>query len=185
MLAKPPAESGDLYTTYCVRLCDGRYFPLQRNAAMSPAEQCRSFCPTAKTKIFSGNKINSAVSSDGSRYADLPTALLYRTRIIEKCTCNGRDAFGVARMDAAADPTLRAGDIVATQGGFTAFTGMRSKRASGLIPISQYPGLANETRQKLSQTKVMPTRQPVVRTPAIASDDNLTRHDNRRAQLFR
>ena len=46
---------------YCVRLCDGRYFPIQRHAGASPAELCHSFCPAAKTTVFSGSKIDTAV----------------------------------------------------------------------------------------------------------------------------
>ena len=30
------------------------------------------------------------------------------------CTCNGKDAFGLAKIDVASDPTLKPGDIVAT-----------------------------------------------------------------------
>ena len=49
-------------TVYCVRTCDGRYFPLQRHAGTSPAELCQSFCPAAKTMVFSGSKIDTAVA---------------------------------------------------------------------------------------------------------------------------
>ncbi len=34
------------------------------------------------------------------------------------CTCNGRDAFGLASFDVKNDPTLRPGDIVSTKDGF-------------------------------------------------------------------
>ena len=39
---------------------------------------------------------------------------MYRQKIVEGCTCNGKDSFGLARIDVASDPTLRPGDIVAT-----------------------------------------------------------------------
>src|SRR5262245_14373132 len=39
-----PATPGPA-TAYCVRLCDGRYFPLERHAPASPAELCTAFCP--------------------------------------------------------------------------------------------------------------------------------------------
>ena len=44
--------SGGGGQAFCVRTCDGRYFPLQRNAHASPAELCKSFCPAARTMVF-------------------------------------------------------------------------------------------------------------------------------------
>ena len=101
-----------------------------------------------------------ASAADGSRYANLDTALLYRTRAVNNCTCNGRDAFGVARLDVASDPTLRAGDIVAINGGFAAYTGSKSaaRQNAEFTPIGQYSGVSNDTRRKLSETKVLPAR---------------------------
>ena len=182
------SEGGGPYAAYCVRLCDGSFFPLQRNSAASPAERCRSFCPAAKTKIFSGSKINSAVAPDGSRYADLANALLYRTRVVDNCTCNGRDAFGIARMDIAGDPTLRTGDIVAINGGFAAYTGSKSitRQPADFTPIARYSGLSNDARRKLSETKVLPARQAAVQTPALMQAESKSpRREDRRAQLAR
>ena len=107
-------------------------------------------------------------AADGSRYANLNTALLYRTRTVNNCTCNGRDAFGVARLDVAGDPTLRAGDIVAIDGGFAAYTGSKStaRQNAAFTPIGQYSGVSSDTRRKLSETKVLPARQAAA-APAI------------------
>jgi hypothetical protein len=181
-------DTGGPYASYCVRLCDGSFFPLQRNSAASSAEQCRSFCPAAKTKVFSGNKINSAVAPDGSRYADLASAFLYRTRMVDNCTCNGRDAFGIARMDVAADPTLRTGDIVAVNGGFVAYTGSKSiaRQASGFTPVAHYSGISHDTRRKLSETKVLPARQAAAQTPTLMQPaDKSTLRAELRAQIWR
>ena len=73
-----------------MRLCDGRYFPIQARRNVSAAEQCNSFCPASATKIFAGGGIEHAVSGDGKRYADLPNAYLYRKRLVPGCTCNGK-----------------------------------------------------------------------------------------------
>jgi hypothetical protein len=108
---------------YCVRLCDGQHFPLERMANATAVETCRSMCPASKTKVFFGSEINGAVAKDGGRYADLDTALLYRKQMVANCTCNGKDAFGLAPFDMANDPTLRPGDIVSTKQGLMAFTG--------------------------------------------------------------
>jgi hypothetical protein len=99
---------------YCVRLCDGRYFPMSRHANASPVQMCNAFCPAAKTQVFNGSEIDHAVASTGARYADLDKAFVYRQKLIPDCTCNGKDAFGLARIDVANDPTLKPGDIVAT-----------------------------------------------------------------------
>ncbi len=72
-------------------------------------------CPAAQTKVFAGGSIDHAVSNDGKRYSDLPNAFTYRKQLVNSCTCNGKTAGGLVRVDVKADPTLRAGDIVATK----------------------------------------------------------------------
>jgi hypothetical protein len=109
----PSASTGGGHA-YCVRTCDGRYFPLARHANANPVQLCGAFCPAAKTLVFNGSQIDGAVAANGSRYNDLEHAFLFRQKIVEGCTCNGKDAFGLARIDVATDPTLRQGDIVAS-----------------------------------------------------------------------
>jgi hypothetical protein len=104
----------DTAVAYCVRLCDGRFFPVQRHEGAAPEQTCSSFCPATRTKIYSGASIDQAVAADGRRYADLSTAFAYREKLVDGCTCNGRTAFGLVNTSVKDDPTLRAGDIVAT-----------------------------------------------------------------------
>jgi hypothetical protein len=99
---------------YCVRLCDGRYFPMQRSGNATSIQLCNAFCPAAKTQVFTGSQIDHAVASSGARYANLDNAFVYRQKIVPGCTCNGKDTFGLAKIDVASDPTLKPGDIVAT-----------------------------------------------------------------------
>src|SRR6266487_355628 len=106
---------------YCVRLCDGRYFPIQRHSGATSAQTCSSMCPASATKIYNGNAIDHAVAPDGKRYSELATAFAYRKKIIPGCTCNGRDAFGLVTTPVADDPTLRPGDIVTTNAGLMAY----------------------------------------------------------------
>jgi len=115
---------------YCVRLCDGHHFPMENMVKGTPAETCRSICPYSKTKVFFGAEIGGAVAQDGQRYADLGTAFMYRKQLVDKCTCNGRDAMGLAPLDVRNDPTLRPGDIVATKDGMVSFTGRTGPGAS-------------------------------------------------------
>jgi hypothetical protein len=100
---------------YCVRLCDGRYFPLQRSNT-TPEKLCGMLCPASQTKVFYGSEIEHAAGRDGTHYASTPNAYLYRKKEIAGCTCNGRDVFGLAPIDLASDPTLRPGDIVSRPG---------------------------------------------------------------------
>lgn len=119
------AAAGGSGAGFCVRLCDGYQFPLQRTANATPIETCRSMCPASRTKVFFGADIDHAVARDGARYSDSNNAYVYRKHLVANCTCNGRDAFGLARFDLSSDPTLKAGDIVATASGFKTFTGRR------------------------------------------------------------
>src|SRR5262245_5466242 len=107
---RPAVRSSDIeYTSYCVRLCDGRYFPLNRNA--SPERICEAMCPASETKIFSGGTISDATSTDGRTYQKLDNAFAYREQIVADCTCNGRDSFGMAALKLEDDPTLQADDL--------------------------------------------------------------------------
>ena len=108
---------------FCVRLCDGQHFPIEHVTNATPVETCRAMCPASKTKVYFGSEIGGAVSRDGQRYADLDAAFIYRKQLVANCTCNGRDAFGLAPYDMATDPTLRPGDIVSTKDGFLAYSG--------------------------------------------------------------
>jgi hypothetical protein len=105
---------GGQYVAYCVRLCDGRYFPMQRHNNATSIQLCNAFCPAAKTQVFNGSQIDHAVASNGARYTNLANAFVYREKIVPDCTCNGKDSFGLAKIDVKSDPTLRQGDIVAT-----------------------------------------------------------------------
>jgi hypothetical protein len=108
---------------FCVRLCDGRSFPMERARNATPVETCNAMCPASKTKVFFGSDIDASRAADGQHYADLDNAFVYRKQLIADCTCNGRDAFGLAHYETASDPTLRPGDIVSTKDGFSAYTG--------------------------------------------------------------
>ena len=116
--------------SYCVRLCDGRYFPMQPYANVSPAQICSSLCPASKTQVYHGGAIDYAVAANGTRYTELNTAFVYRKQIVAGCTCNGRDTFGLAPIGTAADPTLRPGDIVVTAEGPMSYRGGQWTRAA-------------------------------------------------------
>jgi hypothetical protein len=149
------AHVGGPSVAYCVRACDGHFFPIQANANASPAETCQSLCPAAQTKIFIGSSIGGAHAQDGRRYADLPNAFAYRDKIVANCSCNGKTPFGLATLDVRRDPTLRQGDIVATYEGLAQVSGGR-RGVAEFTPISKAALLKDK---RLSELKVTP-REP-------------------------
>ena len=160
----PETRSDTSGLAYCVRLCDGRYFPIQRHGGVTPAQTCSSFCPASATKIYNGNSIDHAVASDGKRYAELGTAFVYREKIVPGCTCNGRDAFGLVNPPVVDDPTLRPGDIVATNGGLMAYNG-DAKQQPNFTPIEAYAGLSPDLRRQLTETKIAPATERTAAPP--------------------
>jgi hypothetical protein len=98
---------------YCVRTCDGRYFPISAADGQSRAASCNSFCPASETQVVYGSNIDSAATATGKPYSELPNAFRYRNELVAGCTCNGKDQVGLAPVRIENDPTLRKGDIVA------------------------------------------------------------------------
>jgi hypothetical protein len=61
---RPVASGGG--PAFCVRSCDGKYFPLTRSNA-SPVQMCQAFCPASPTRVFYGSNIDNATSVSGER----------------------------------------------------------------------------------------------------------------------
>ena len=101
---------------YCVRTCDGRYFPAPSGDAQS--EGCKNLCPATETKVCYDGSIDSASASDGKPYSALQNAFRYRKELVVGCTCNGKDVIGLASIKPENDRTLRQGDLVASAHGF-------------------------------------------------------------------
>lgn len=86
--------------TFCVRTCDGYYFPMSPSSTrgdMDRDEQnCRAACPGAETSLYyheNGAEDAEAMISRGKglRYAALKTAFVYRessTLKSQQCTCS-------------------------------------------------------------------------------------------------
>jgi hypothetical protein len=102
---------------YCVRTCDGRYFPVPASDNATRAASCNKLCPASETKLFYGSSIDNAAADNGMSYSELPNAFRYRNELVSGCTCNGKDALGLAPVKIEDDPTLRQGDIVAGENG--------------------------------------------------------------------
>lgn len=134
-----PTPRGEMRSRYagggqafCVRTCDGRYFPIAASDNASRAASCNSFCPASETKVVYGGNIDSAATDNGKPYSELPNAFRYRTEIVAGCTCNGKDSTGLAAVKIEDDPTLRKGDIVAGENGLVVAGRSADKRGASL-----------------------------------------------------
>jgi hypothetical protein len=148
---------------FCVRSCDGKYFPLARGNA-APVQMCQAFCPASPTKVFFGSNIDGASSSTGERYADSENAFAYRKALRADCTCNGRDSAGLAPVDLTLDTSLRPGDVIATTNGLVAYSGVKVgvNQTAEFTPVASYPGLTAEVRARLGGMKVAPVTAETV-----------------------
>jgi hypothetical protein len=117
---------------YCVRTCDGRYFPITGDDSASRAKACDSLCPKADTRIVYGSAIDNAATEDGKPYSKLPNAFRYRNELVAGCSCNGKDSLGLARIEPENDPTLRRGDIVAGANGLVVANKDASRRGTSV-----------------------------------------------------
>jgi hypothetical protein len=82
------AKSPDLRTAeYCVRSCDGRYFPAPSVDKNGVAESCKNLCP-GETQVFYGSSIDGAHSQKGQAY--LPNAFRYRKELLRDAPAMGR-----------------------------------------------------------------------------------------------
>jgi hypothetical protein len=152
---------------FCVRTCDGRYFPVVGRGNSTAAQMCQAFCPATPTRIFFGSSIDGATAANGQRYADSENAFAFRKELKADCTCNGRGAAGLAPVDLSLDSSLRPGDVIATTSGLVAYSGVRvgANQTAEFTPVASYPGLTSEVRARLGEMKVAP-----VSTETIAEE---------------
>jgi hypothetical protein len=139
---------------YCVRTCDGFYFPVSARGSTSRAEMCRALCPAAPTEVYrmggGADSIEDAVSERGKPYASLPAALAYRKSLKPDCTCRGGGAVALS-VPITQDPTLARGDIVVTQKGVHVFAGGNAPHRDGdFVYYRNYRGLSREVVTMLS-----------------------------------
>jgi hypothetical protein len=113
--------------TMCVRTCDGYLFPVgtlhSRGDLQTHHTACSAACPGAETRLYTmapGQSLEDPSGArsvlDGTVYARLKTAFLFRKKIVASCDCQtpGRMA---SHLPILLDPTLRRGDIVVDRDG--------------------------------------------------------------------
>lgn len=159
--------SGSGTAAFCVRTCDGRYFPLQGRPRgpddPNAIAQCAAFCPAAATEVFvsrdSGKGIDDAENKNGRSYSSTPNAFAFRERLVAGCSCR-RDgqAAGIGRIDVKQDPTLKRGDIIMTSDGARVFTGQKSRppfRDDDFVEPQRFPDLPRSMRQRIAELTVL------------------------------
>jgi hypothetical protein len=82
------------YRTFCVRECDGFYYPLgessTRGSFLADEAQCRSNCSSPAKLFYTRSASDDAgemVSLNGERYGDLANAFRYRSEYVSGCAC--------------------------------------------------------------------------------------------------
>ena len=130
--ARPRSGYSGGSQAYCVRTCDGRYFPISGANGQSRAASCNDFCPASETKVVYGSNIDHAATESGKPYSELPNAFRYRNELVAGCTCNGKDQIGLAPVKIENDPTLRKGDLVAGVDGLMVAGHVADKRGASL-----------------------------------------------------
>lgn len=87
-------EDYGVYSTMCVRLCDGYYFPLshgvRRGRLYQDSRKCRRRCD-GEARLFyfrtDGGGVETMVDMAGRAYTQLPNAFRYRKALVNGCTC--------------------------------------------------------------------------------------------------
>jgi hypothetical protein len=146
--------------TYCVRTCDGFYFPIGSGSGSDSADAaaCNRLCPTAETRIYTGQigaDIDAARARDnGKRYTALGQAFSYRKSVDKACSCTA-NGFGIATdFSVYRDGSLRVGDIVMTGKGMKVFNGGSFPyRDANFTAISRSDRIDTATRESLRKVE--------------------------------
>lgn len=129
---------------FCVRTCDGYFFPLIKSAQATRQQTCEFACPSAPMAIYEGASIEFARNHKGERYSALPTAFSFRDKTTQRCACNEpRTSHEFFQRTVRTDPTLRAGDVVIDNAGAYVY------RGSEFVPLERASFVPSETRLRL------------------------------------
>lgn len=142
-------------TRYCVRTCDGYYFPLSsKGTGAQDANACQAACPGASMEVYervSADGIEDAISLKGKPYSSLQAAFTYRTELTKACSCKVQRKRGFAAL--LEDATLVQGDIVVTEKGIYVFAGASRfpYLESDFVPLSKTRGLPRKMATYLAE----------------------------------
>ncbi|MCC3243965.1 DUF2865 domain-containing protein [Methylocystis sp. WRRC1] len=141
---------------YCVRICDGYYFPLIKSTRATRQQSCEFACPSAPMEIYDGGSIETARNYKGERYTALKTAFAFRDKASVNCSCNDpKSSAAFFERTALTDPTLHSGDIVVEANGAFVYSG------TTLVPLNRASFVPSQVRQRLRMVlNRAPARNP-------------------------
>lgn len=176
-LASDPRVGG-----FCVRACDGFFFPLIKATRATRQQSCELACPAAAMDVYDGATIESARNRKGQRYSAQPHAFAFRDRASSDCLCNDpKTSQANAERAAKDDPTLQNGDILVETNGAFVYSGSKlvplgvaamssnlRNRVRALLPRSPAPaptlaGTVEPAPPELEMSKDEPTGSTAVR----------------------
>lgn len=145
-------SSGTRARNFCVRTCDGYFFPLdgmQNKGEEARRSACNTACPGAETVLYTtrpGEEIKDARTTvDSRRYGELEIAFMHRLQLVEGCTCrrsNDESPVEAARND----DTLRRGDIIVTENGMEVYQG-----SSQFVDYREADSIGRSMREALTR----------------------------------
>ena len=192
--------------SYCVRLCDGYYFPVapvSSDGDLNAHESlCAGICPGAPTRLFimpSGSeRIEEATSRDGRKYSALPVAFRHTGTTDNTCTCRPDNIAHTRIVSVMKDFTLRQGDMVMTNKGFRVFrgsshwpygqtdfmslaeSGINSKNRAALSAIESATRRSGARPLELPPAKLEKTASARSTDAAVAPDEALVETNGKR-----
>jgi hypothetical protein len=117
---------------YCVRTCDGYFFPLIKSSRATRQQSCNFACPSSTVEIYDGANIETSRNARGETYKALMDSLAGRADSSARCSCNDPSTSAAYSRDAArTDPTLQNGDFVIEDEGALVFG------RQGLVPLAE------------------------------------------------
>lgn len=165
---------------YCVRTCDGFFFPAgpalsSANGRQAQQFYCNQMCPNAEVLLYtveSSGSIEEAVGPNRQTYARLRTAFRFRNQLEAGCTCTGNATRGLASLPVTHDFTLRAGDVVVTEQGVRIFNGASRfpYRTADFVETRAYGRLPADVQRRVAEIQAGITARdsgaaaPVART---------------------
>jgi hypothetical protein len=151
----PAVQQSGGRVAYCVRTCDGFYFPVPVTGDDRQLETaCNRMCPTAEVKVYFGavgqDMDTARAAAQGKRYANLSNAFSYRRAIDKACACTS-EGYGMSQIvPVERDTTLRVGDIVMTGRGLQVFNGgILPYRNGSFTRVENSSRVSGRTRNEL------------------------------------
>ncbi|WP_029029419.1 DUF2865 domain-containing protein [Salinarimonas rosea] len=158
--------------SFCVRTCDGYFFPLgdlrtARDLSLHE-EACAAACPAAQTALFaatgSRDIADARALAGGAPYTDLPRAFAHRETRVAGCGCAQPERSAAERL-AAGDRTLRPGDVIVTA------DGARVVGRDGALPDVEAPGAAPRALRTMVAATLGPRHAATWRAYAASRPD--------------